>query len=239
MPDATTPAKEARKLLVEQSFGILSTLSRQVEGYPHGSLTPFCLDYEENPILLISDIAQHTRNIRSDPRVSLTVFDIREPDIQANPRLTVMADAVAVREEESEVRDRYVRYFPGSEANFQAHDFAFYRLSPVRCHYIGGFGKISWLESDELFYLNPFSVDEEEYIIRHMNEDHADVLRSFCNFYRNMTLPESASAVMVGVDGDGFDVLVDGRRVRISFRSQISDSEEAREQFVAMAKEAM
>lgn len=239
MPNATTPAKEARELLLEQSFGVLSTLSRQVEGYPHGSLTPFCLDYEENPILLISDIAQHTRNIRSDPRVSLTVFDIREPDVQANPRLTLMADAIAIKEEESEVRNRYVRYFPGSEANFQAHDFGFYRLNPVRCHYIGGFGKVNWLDSDELFYLNPFSVDEEEYIISHMNEDHAEILRAFCNFYRNMTLPDSASVVMVGVDGEGFDLLVDGRRVRIKFRAEITDSEEVRQQLVAMAKEAM
>lgn len=239
MTDATTPAREARILLVQQSFGVLSTHSREVEGYPHGSLTPFCLDYEENPILLISEIAQHTRNIRHDPRVSLTVFDIRSPDIQANPRLTLLADATAVKEEESEVRRRYQRYFPGSEANFEAHDFEFYRLSPLRCHYVGGFGKVHWLDIDELLYLNPFSVDEEEYIIQHMNEDHAPIMRTFCNYYRKMELLESTSVVMVGVDGDGFDLLVDGRKVRIGFKTQVSDSEEAREQLVAMAKEAM
>ena len=238
MPDATTPAKEARALLLEQSFGILSTLSREVEGYPHGSLTPFGFDYEENPILLISDIAQHTRNIRSNSRVSLTVFAIRDPDIQANSRLTVLADAVVVKEEESEVQDRYVRYFPGAEAYFEAHDFAFYRLSPVRCHFIGGYGNVHWLENDEVFYLNPFSVEEEEFIIRHMNEDHGPVMRTYCNHYKNMQLPESTSVVMVGVDGDGFDLLVDRKKVRIDFKTEVTDSEEARDQLVAMAKEA-
>lgn len=238
MSDTTTPAREARALLLEQSFGILSTLSREMEGYPHGSLTPFGLDYEENPILLISDIAQHTHNIRNDPRVSFTVFAVRDPDIQANPRLTVLADAVLVREEESEVRDRYVRYFPSAEANFEAHDFAFYRLSPVRCYYVGGYGNVHWLDSDEVFYLNPFSLEEEEFIISHMNEDHAPVMRTYCNHYKEMNLPESTSVVMVGVDGDGFDLLVDREKVRIDFKTPVSDSEEAREQLAAMAKEA-
>ncbi len=238
MPDSTTPAREARALLLAQSFGILSTLSREVEGYPHGSLTPYGLDYEENPILLISDLAQHTRNISDDPRVSLTIFTVRDPDIQANPRLTVMADAVLLREEESEVRDRYVRYFPRAEASRAAHDFAFYRLSPIRCHYVGGYGNVHWLETDEVFYLNPFSVEEEAFIISHMNEEHGPVMRTYCNHYKKMRLPESASVIMVGVDGDGFDLLVERQKVRIDFKTQVTDSDEAREQLVAMAKEA-
>jgi hypothetical protein len=103
---------------------------------------------------------------------------------------------------------------------------------------VGGYGNVHWLETDEVFCLNPFSVEEEEFIVNHMNEDHAPVMRTYCNHYRKMNLPESASVVMVGVDGDGFDLLVDREKVRIDFKTQVTDSEEAREQLVAMAKEA-
>ncbi len=239
MPDETLPAREARRLFLGRSFGVLSTFSQEVEGYPHGSLTPYCLDYEENPIILVSDIAQHTRNIRTNHRVSLTIFAPGSRDVQASPRLTLMADAIGIKEEESEVRERYTRYFPDSATFFEAHDFVFYRLSPVRSQFIGGFGKVHWIDNDELFYLNPFSVDEEEYIIRHMNEDHSEIMRTYCNYYKKMALPDSTPVIMIGVDGDGFDLLVDQEKVRFDFKSQVSDSDEARAQLVAMAKDAI
>ena len=75
----------ARQLFLQQSFGVLSTISLDVPGYPFGSITPYCADRQGYPIIYISYIAQHTRNILADPRVSLTVFENNtgSDDVQA------------------------------------------------------------------------------------------------------------------------------------------------------------
>src|SRR5438270_2855754 len=89
-----TEKNAARRLLLEQSFGVLSTISLDVPGYPFGSITPYCVDQQCRPVIYISTIAQHTRNILADPRVSLTVFDSNgsSDDVQARGRLTFIAN---------------------------------------------------------------------------------------------------------------------------------------------------
>jgi heme iron utilization protein len=89
-------AVAARRLLNHQSVGVLSTQSLDVEGYPFGSIAPYALDYSGQPLLLISEIAQHTRNIKQNNKVSLTVFERYADDPQAGGRLTWIGDAVLV-----------------------------------------------------------------------------------------------------------------------------------------------
>src|SRR6185436_5172720 len=87
----------ARTLLLEESFGVLSTVSLDLPGYPFGSVTPYCLDRQCRPVVYISPIAQHTRNIMADSRVSLTVIEKSDSgDVQAHGRLTYIADAIQV-----------------------------------------------------------------------------------------------------------------------------------------------
>src|SRR5690348_15936252 len=104
----------ARELLLEQSFGILSTISQDVPGFPFGSVTPYCVDDDCRPILYISTIAQHTKTLLADSRVSLTVIepDNESDDVQARGRVSYIAKAVPVRESLDDIRARYVRYFP-------------------------------------------------------------------------------------------------------------------------------
>src|SRR5262245_45976860 len=114
--------RAARELLLEQSFGILSTISQDVPGFPFGSVAPFCVDDDCRPILYISTIAQHTKNILADDRVSLTVIeppdetdaesDAGSDDVQSRGRVTYIAKAVPVREALDDIRARYIRYFP-------------------------------------------------------------------------------------------------------------------------------
>ena len=68
-------AADARKFLYATHSGVLSTISARLEGYPFGSIAPFVLDHDGNPLILISTIAEHTKNIQADPRVSLIAFD--------------------------------------------------------------------------------------------------------------------------------------------------------------------
>ena len=138
------------KLLQSSRDGILSTHSQDVPGYPFGSVTPYALDQQNRPVILISSLAQHTKNIKINPKVCLTITEHSdESNKQSLARLSFIADAILVEDDE-QTCERYLERFPESRAYFGTHDFAFYRLNPVRLRYIGGFGKIFWIEK-ELF----------------------------------------------------------------------------------------
>src|SRR5215470_15632235 len=172
-------AQAARNLFLGQSFGVLSTISVDVPGYPFGSVTPYCTDEGGRPVMYISQIAQHTQNILADSRVSLTVVEknLESDDVQARGRVTCIANARSLKEDETHARERYFRYFPSAQQYEQTHDFVFFRLELVRVRFIGGFGQIYWIEPDEFIMKNPFSFQQESRIIDHMNKDHAAALR--------------------------------------------------------------
>lgn len=222
----------ARRLLTHQSVGVLSTHSVDVEGYPFGSIAPFVLDYESAPVLLISDIAQHTRNIKRNNKVSLTVFDQAADDPQAGSRLTWIGDAESIDPDDREIRHRYLRYFPSAESYFDTHDFSFYRIALRRARFIGGFGQIYWIERNDMLVKNPFR-ETEKSIIEHMNEDHRQAL---FHYSKSLAGVEAERVTMTGIDSEGFDMLADKRKVRIDFDSPIYTTEEARANLIRLAR---
>ena len=80
---------EARQFLHRSRKGVLSTHSARFAGYPFGSIAPFVVDHSGCPVILISTLAEHTKNILQNPHVSLIVLDDAD-DMQANARLTVL-----------------------------------------------------------------------------------------------------------------------------------------------------
>jgi putative heme iron utilization protein len=217
----------ARTLISEESFGVLSTISVDIAGYPFGSVTPYCLDRMCRPVVYISPIAQHTKNIVADSRVSLTVIERgATDDVQARGRLTYIANASQV-DGDRDLAERYFRYFPSARQYDRTHSFVLFRLEPVRLRFIGGFGQIFWVEPRNFSQANPFSAAEETRIVQHMNQDHADLLRR---------LVGSESVVMAGLDSEGFDVLKDGSKVRIPFPTHVTNTEEARQAFIEMGR---
>lgn len=218
----------ARTLLLEENFGVLSTVSMDLPGYPFGSVTPYCTDRMSRPIIYISHIAQHTRNIVADSRVSLTVVERTDSDdVQAQGRVTCVGDARQVAQGDDDVRERYFRYFPSARQYERTHGFEFFRVELVRVRFIGGFGQIFWVEPAAFMTANPFSSVEETRIIQHMNKDHAEALSRYVG---------GGQAEMAGIDGEGFDVLKGGKKIRIPFASPVSNMEEARKALVEMAK---
>jgi putative heme iron utilization protein len=224
-------ARAARELLLGNSYGVLSTISLDVPGYPFGSVTPYCLDGSGQPIIYISHIAQHTRNIMADARLSLTVVEggVKSDDVQARGRVTCVANGRPVDEsvEGGGVSARYFRYFPASRKYDQTHDFTFFRLELVRIRFIGGFGQIFWIDPDEFTAKNPFSPAQELQIIEHMNNDHAGALKRYCG---------GAAATMIGIDSDGFDVIKSGMKVRFTFDTPVHTMNDARQALIAMAR---
>lgn len=227
--------KDARALLLEGRAGVLSTHSAEVTGYPFGSVTPYCLDRSGRPVLLISSIAQHTRNIAVDPRVSLIVLQPGATDVQAGGRLTYLADARPVLDS-ADVAERYYRYFPASRDYHRTHDFAFYVLRAVRLRFIGGFGNIRWIAPEELLEPNPFSAESESAILEHMNADHQNALRHYCRSRLDLDPEPETEVAMVAIDGEGLDLRVDRQVHRLSFAQPVADAAQARQTLVAMAR---
>ena len=150
---------ETRQLLLNSYQGVISTHSQYMAGYPFGSVVPFCLDGDGHAIILISDLAQHTKNLKADAHCSLLVLGEGD-DVQTAARLTLMADAKPVTSDDVDaVAQRYYRYFPQSRDFHRVHDFSFWRLTAVKYRYIGGFGRIHWAEPSVIS--NPFFGDAE------------------------------------------------------------------------------
>lgn len=234
---------EARKFLRSTHSGILSTHSASFEGYPFGSVAPFVLDHNCQPIILISNIAEHTKNITTKPKVSLLVFAGAE-DLQANARLTLLGEAVKIyKDVDADLRARYLRYLPQAASYFDMHDFSFYRIHIHQARYIGGFGKMSWLSDTDLFSgittAESALAEQETAIIEHMNADHAENLLNYCKHFHNV---DADHAHMLGIDCDGCDVSArvgdTSTILRFDFEQQIHDAQSARAALVAMAKAA-
>lgn len=226
---------EARALFASRSYGVLSTHSQDMPGYPFGSITPYSLDRRGDPVILISDLAQHTKNLLANPKVALTVMQASDEEVQAHGRLTCLAEAAALDDGDQDASERYFRYFPKARDYAQAHRFFFYRLSLTRAYYIGGFGKIFWLEARSVRCANPFSASEEKRILDHMNEDHQAAMRRYFGSYKNLTVHAHQTVTMVGIDTEGFDLALEGRRHRFSFTHPIANTLEARHALIEMA----
>ncbi|OGV75536.1 MAG: pyridoxamine 5'-phosphate oxidase [Methylotenera sp. RIFCSPLOWO2_02_FULL_45_14] len=231
-------APEAKQFLRSTHSGILSTHSAKFDGYPFGSVAPFVLGHDCQPVILISSIAEHTKNIILNPKVSLLVFAGAE-DLQANSRLTLLGTAVKIEKNDADLRARYLRYLPQAASYFDMHDFAFYRINIAHARYIGGFGNMSWLSSDDFFSTSVDSLlaAQETAIIEHMNTDHAQSLIAYCKYFHQV---EATHAQMLGIDSEGFDVNAnndkDAKILRFDFNHPIHDAQSARAALVRMSQ---
>ena len=224
---------ELQQLLLQSYQGALSTHSQHLQGYPFGSVVPFCLDYQGRAVILISELAQHTKNLKNDSRCSLLVF-AEGDDIQAAARLTLVADAVPVAKEDVDaIAQRYYRYFPQSKDFHKIHDFSFWLLQPVKYRYIGGFGRIHWAEPQTV--VNPFSPEVEADMVEHMNQDHADALPLYAKL-ANIVVADNVAISMTGIDSLGFHLRIGEKIIYISFPQAVNSPQQVRQTLVELLK---
>jgi putative heme iron utilization protein len=234
-----------RALIQAERNGVLSTLSRKHPGWPFGSITPYALTESGEPIIYISEIAEHTRNLRADARVSLIIQDAKAArDPQAGARVTLMGYCMPVTAPYLEdAGRRYQQRFPTSAGFSATHDFTLFQINVSSARFIGGFGEIYWLERAEFIDAAAASLDplapHAEMICNHMNEDHADALRLYAAVFAETP---AESARMIHVDSTGFDMIAiqEGRHkhVRIEFAAPVTTTAEARAALVEMVKRA-
>lgn len=227
--------RDARYLVRSQVNALLSTLSVEMAGWPFGSVTPYILDFTGQPILLLSDLAQHTRNLLADNRVSLLVWEQQKDDIQQAGRATLLGRIHEIAADDG-LRDRYLRYLPQAQQYFGVHDFRFYRLAVERVRYIGGFGDIHWIKGEDFVLsstdFEPTLIEAETGAVIHMNSDHKEALVRYCR----AAGVEEIEPRLLGIDSDGFDVQTRLRRLRIEFITPVRVPTDWRTAFIALSK---
>jgi putative heme iron utilization protein len=225
-------AREARQLLRAHRYGALGTLSKKFDGHPFGSITPYLVDHDGSLLILISTLAEHTKNIAADPRVSLITHNQRSPHIQTQGRVTLMGTAELVPDRDA-AGQRYLRYFPEAQTYFAMHDFSFYRIAPQAIRFIGGFGHIHWVKAEQYLQAPYPLIADEAAILAHMNADHGDSLRRNCQQFHQL---EAQTVEMIGIDCDGFDLRAEGDVYRFDFPEPVLDAQQARVALVAMSR---
>jgi len=238
---AHDPVRTARALLFAERHGVLSTISVHRAGYPYGSLTPYALSSRGAPIVLISTLAAHTKNLVADARACLFVGERPGGDGPENPqaagRVSLLGRVARVAPaDEADARARYLARIPDAASYFQTHDFQLWELAVEEARLIAGFGKIGWVDGAHIMrdpQQDPLRADAAG-ICAHMNDDHADALRTFCDARRT----DASDARMVGVDSLGFDIESAGGRLRFDFPRALSTSEEVRVEIIALLRAA-
>ncbi len=174
----------------------LATQSASMPGYPFASSVPFIVDEHQCPIVLISRLAEHTRNLAANPRTSLMISKSMGDGEMA--RVTLLGDAIQFAPDSALVA-RYIRFHPHADRFLQLGDFTFWRLTPIRVMTIGGFAKASWIEGDRLFEAPMITLAQEDAVIASVTEQ---VRPDIC---------------ILGIDAYGIDVRVNQERMRLRF----------------------
>ncbi|RMO04189.1 Pyridoxamine 5-phosphate oxidase-fmn-binding protein [Pseudomonas cichorii] len=226
-------SKNARELLLKEYRSVLSTHSSSMPGFPFGSTVTYCLDEQGWPLILISRISQHTKNLIQDPKCSLLVSEREADYAQAAGRLTLLAEARKLTDPQAieAAARRYYRFFPKSESYHTAHDFDFWVLAPVRYRYIGGFGAAYWF--DDVALANPFFGDVEARMIEHMNDDHANAI---AHYVALSGLPQTEPAQMVGFDAEGMHLRIGHGIHWLAFVEPCNTPTQVREALVHLAR---
>ena len=227
----------ARRLIRSRGHVALAT---SLDGRPYVSLVASACEGDARPLLLLSDLAQHTRNLIADPLVSLLFEETGEhPDPLAAPRLTLLGRAERVDDARSAAR--FAARHPASAGYAGFADFHLYRVAIERGHLVAGFGRIAWIEAEHLRFQGeaPALAEAEAEILAHMNEDHADAIALYAE---RLLGRQGEGWRMTGIDPEGIDLRRDGETARLDFAANLHrpvlTPDAARRTLVALADKA-
>ncbi|MBX9933367.1 MAG: DUF2470 domain-containing protein [Methylobacterium sp.] len=235
-PAQPLPASEApfnaiglsRHLLRSIRSGALATLDAD-DGTPFASLVTIATDADGTPLMLLSRLSGHTRNLLKDARASLLFSAGGKGDPLAHPRLTVTG--LAPQTKEPRVRERFLARHPKAKLYADFPDFGFFALEPTAGHLNGGFAKAATLTKSELL-LDLAGCEAliagEAGAVAHMNADHGDALAIYAG-------DGTANWRLTGIDPEGMDLLAGDRTARIPYPSPVREMGALRKVLVEMA----
>ena len=241
-PPEPSFAERTRTLMHLGRVGTLSTHSRKARGFPFGSVAPYGLDDAGRPTFLISTMAMHTQNLVADERASLLVTQPGwTDDPLAGARVTLVGAVAPLPAADRErVREEYLARHENARHWVDFDDFGFYRMDVIDLYYVGGFGAMGWVDAAEYRAAAPDPLaDSAPAILAHMNADHGDALKLYCQAFAGV---EADEATMTAVDRLGFRVRArTGDRLqglRINFPREVCSPETARVVLVDMVRAA-
>ncbi len=225
--DPWAPAWQARKLLRAGRSGSIAT---SASGQPFVSLVTPATAPDLSLLMLLSDLSEHTRHLRADPRCSVMVMSVAaDANPQTAPRVTVTGVAEIVTDPVFKARFLAVHPYAAMYADFG--DFAIWRLRPVAGLIVGGFGRARKLREQDLTP-DPAAVASIEAsaagIMTHCNNDHAEAMAALAGGGEGWR--------MVGVDVDGCDLALEERSVRVPWSAPVVDAAGVRRELVALTK---
>jgi len=187
-----------------------AALATSMDGRPYASLVTVAFDHDLSPILLLSGIADHTRNLEVDPHVALLLEGTQElANPQTGPRVTLTGHAV--RDSDPRLRRRFLAVHPGAALYADFADFAVWRVCLERAHFVGGFGRAVWLDAPLVPPEDSAALAQgEEAVLIEMNQDHGARLAALLS-------GRTGDWRLVGLDVDGCDLAAGEDVVRVAF----------------------
>ena len=232
------PGKLARSLLRRSRQGALATLMAG-SGDPYCSLVNVASHPDGTPLLLISRLAVHTKNLLADTRASLMLDERAEGDPLEGSRIMLSGRAEEVTSPDLEVvRRRYLNAHPSAGAFVDFKDFSFFRIRPTGTHLVAGFGRILDLKPQQ--FLTDLSdagalLEAEQSAIEHMNADHRDATKLYAT---RLLGAAEADWRCTGCDPDGIDLQAGTTALRLDFPERVTGPGELRRMLVRLADEA-
>lgn len=230
-----TPEITIRRIVRATPRAALATNMRDRSGSPYVSLVMIATDPEGAPLLLLSDLAEHTQNLEADPRAGLLLDATgHHGDPLAGERVSLIG--WLARTDDPVARRRYLARHPAASMYAGFGDFAFWCFSVERAHLVAGFGRIHWVDRGRVTTRPaPALAEAEADIVDHMNQDHADALQ----LYGDQLLGLGPRGwVMTGIDPDGVDLRAGADVARLDFGRRVEDAGAARAELVRLAQVA-
>jgi putative heme iron utilization protein len=227
-----------RSLLRRSRQGALATLMAG-NGDPYCSLVNVASRVDGAPILLISRLAVHTKNILADNRVSLMLDERAEGDPLEGARIMMSGRAEEPDADElAVVRRRYLSAHPSAQSFVEFKDFFFAVIRPIGVHLVAGFGRIIDLKPEQ--FLTPITdaralIEAEQGAIEHMNADHRDALKLYAT---RLLGAADADWLCTGCDPDGIDLQAERMTLRLDFPERVTGPGELRKMLVSLTDEA-
>jgi heme iron utilization protein len=249
--DATTfpaHAELVRTLLAVGRFATLTTTTAAGHagpGFPYGSLVAYSVLFDGSPLLCLSDLAEHTRNVRTDSRAGLLLTGLPvddESDPLDRPRAGLVGRLEPYEPGAAELA-AHVEAHPGVNDYVDFADFGWWRLSIEAARYVGGFGHMSWVTGHDIAAAEPDPVlAGSRAAVDHMNADHGDALRDMAHWLAGVT--DATAARVHSIDRHGMTLYVDRSvdaplaTARIAFDGPLGSPEDVRPAVVALARRA-
>lgn len=193
----------AKKLLREARSGALATLA-VTTGDPYCSLVNVATAMDGAPLLLLSSLALHTKNILADARVSLMLDERKEHDPLEGARIMLMGRCV--RDSSEAISAAYLSRHADAGMYAKFSDFSFYRMEIKGAHLVAGFGRIVDLKPNDILtdVTDAMALVESEHdSIAHMNADHAGTTRLYAT---RLLGAEDGDWQCVGINPEGIEL---------------------------------